>query len=91
MWIRPRQIVARWLGQDPPEPEVEEPSAPAPTFCSVCGGEDHSHEHCPAVITLQDLRGRAGWFPGDGDPERSSGEGETFTAIRALFRRISGR
>ncbi len=84
MWIRPRKVVAQWLGQDSSDQETSAaPVAPPAQCCDVCGLEDHDRANCWAVI-----KNRA-------DVERtwsgsrwSAGEGDTFELMREWWRRV---
>ncbi len=82
MWIRPRKIVAQWLGQDP---EVPETPAPPPTVCAVCSREGHDRDACPGIIrTPADAErtwGNAGGF---------SGRGDSFDLIADFYARFRG-
>jgi hypothetical protein len=88
MWIRPRKIVAQWLGQESSDQETSEaPSAPPAQCCDVCGSQDHARDACPSTIRPGDVG--TTWRSG-GNPNWSSGTGDTFEAVQEFWRRFRG-
>ena len=83
MWIRPRKIVAQWLGQDR---EVVEVTVTPPVECDVCHGE-HDRESCPSIVTSATL-----WktWRSSGPPDRSLRDGDTFDLIADFYARFRG-
>ncbi len=89
MWIRPRKVVAQWLGQDSSDQETSAaPVAPPVVECDVCCSQDHIRDACPSIVRPGET-GRT-WRSG-GFPDGSSGHGDTFEEIREFFRRFRGR
>ena len=83
MWIRPRKIIAQWLGQDPEVTEV--PVTPSPE-CDVCRGE-HDRDECPSIVRPETL-----WktWRSSGPPDRSLRDGDTFDLIADFYARFRG-
>ncbi len=87
MWIRPRKVVAQWLGQDSSDQETSAAPVSPPLQCDVCGSEGHVRDACPSAIGPEDV-GRT-WRSG-GYPDGPSGTGDTFDAVRDFWRRFRG-
>ena len=87
MWIRPRKVVAQWLGQDSSDQETSAAPVAPPLQCDVCNIEGHVRDACPSAIGPGDV-GRT-WRSG-GNPELSSGKGDSFERAREFWARFRG-
>ncbi len=82
MWIRPRKVVAQWLGQDP---EVTEVPGTPPVECDICTREGHNRDACPGIIrTSADMEKTWGTAGG------SLGRGDSFDLIADFYARFRG-
>ncbi len=87
MWIRPRKVVAQWLGQDSSDQETSAAPIAPPLQCDVCNIDGHVRDACPSAIGPGDV-GRT-WQSG-GYPDRFPGQGDTYEKVRAFFQRFRG-
>ncbi len=87
MWIRPRKVVAQWLGQESSDQETSAaPVAPPVVECDVCNSQNHIRDACPSIIRPGETE-RTWRSGGNSD---MGGHGDTFEEIREFFRRFRG-
>ncbi len=84
MWIRPRKVMAQWLGQDSSDQEISAAPVAPPAQCDVCGLEGHDRANCWAVIKDSADAERT-WTGGS---RFYAGEGDTFQLMREWWRRM---
>ena len=82
-FFKPGMFAKRGVASAPKE---QEPPAPPPAQCDVCGLEGHDRATCWSIIrTRADVERTWGR---SGSAEQSNGEGEMFEAMRDLWRRM---